>query len=61
MFQHNRNGVIVPIWSKDFTGLGFEVAGSMRDGIYVSRVLRGGPAYESGRIHTGMFDKTFFK
>ncbi|XP_077283639.1 uncharacterized protein LOC143909504 [Arctopsyche grandis] len=51
--EHNRTSTMVPLWSKDFTGLGFEVAGSMRDGIYVSRVLRGGPAYECGKIHTG--------
>lgn len=37
----------------DFTGLGFNVTGNMRDGIFVKDILNRGPAFESGRIAQG--------
>ena len=37
----------------DFTGLGFNVTGNMRDGIYVKDILNRGPASESGKIAQG--------
>lgn len=44
------------VWlqSQDFIGLGFNIAGSMRDGIYVSQVHNRGPAVESGKFKLGM-------
>lgn len=39
--------------SQDFIGLGFNIAGSMRDGIFVSQVHNRGPAVESGKVHVG--------
>lgn len=44
---------IVPLRSHDFTGLGFNIYGNMRDGIYVKDVSHRGPASESGRIQPG--------
>uniref|UniRef100_A0A1B6M3H7 PDZ domain-containing protein n=1 Tax=Graphocephala atropunctata TaxID=36148 RepID=A0A1B6M3H7_9HEMI len=44
---------VVPLRSHDFTGLGFNICGNMRDGIFVKDVLHRGPASESGRIVPG--------
>lgn len=46
---------IVSVWlqSQDFIGLGFNIAGSMRDGIFVSQVHNRGPAIESGKFKVG--------
>ncbi|XP_048732044.2 dentin sialophosphoprotein-like isoform X3 [Ostrea edulis] len=46
---------ITSVWlqSQDFVGLGFNIAGSMRDGIFVSQVHNRGPAVESGKFHVG--------
>uniref|UniRef100_A0A8D9BCL2 Periaxin n=1 Tax=Cacopsylla melanoneura TaxID=428564 RepID=A0A8D9BCL2_9HEMI len=44
---------IVPLRSHDFTGLGFNIYGNMRDGIYIKDVSHRGPAMESGRIQPG--------
>ncbi|XP_062604867.1 dentin sialophosphoprotein-like isoform X1 [Saccostrea cucullata] len=46
---------ISSVWlqSQDFVGLGFNIAGSMRDGIFVSQVHGRGPAVESGKFHVG--------
>ncbi|CAC5379103.1 unnamed protein product [Mytilus coruscus] len=43
------------VWlqSQDFIGLGFNIAGSMRDGIFVSQVHNRGPAVESGQFKVG--------
>lgn len=43
------------VWltSQDFIGLGFNIAGSMRDGIFVSQVHNRGPAKESGKFAIG--------
>ena len=51
---------LVEVWltSQDFIGLGFNIAGSMRDGIFVSQVHNRGPANESGKFKTG---NTHFK
>ncbi|XP_033214209.1 uncharacterized protein LOC117171219 isoform X2 [Belonocnema kinseyi] len=43
----------VSLRSRDFTGLGFNVCGNMREGIFVKDLLHRGPASESGRIHPG--------
>ncbi|XP_063241509.1 uncharacterized protein LOC134541775 [Bacillus rossius redtenbacheri] len=44
---------VVALRSHDFTGLGFNICGNMRDGIYIKDVLHRGPASESGRITPG--------
>lgn len=46
---------MVEVWltSQDFIGLGFNIAGSMRDGIFVSQVHNRGPANESGQFKVG--------
>ncbi|CAH1791752.1 unnamed protein product [Owenia fusiformis] len=45
--------VSVQLQSQDIIGLGFNVCGSMRDGIFVSQVHNRGPAIESGEIKPG--------
>ncbi|KYN06126.1 Periaxin [Cyphomyrmex costatus] len=44
---------VVSLRSHDFTGLGFNICGNMREGIFVKDLLHRGPASESGRIHPG--------
>lgn len=44
---------VVSLRGHDFTGLGFNICGNMRDGILVKDVLHRGPASESGRIKAG--------
>ncbi|KAK3589077.1 hypothetical protein CHS0354_008726 [Potamilus streckersoni] len=46
---------VTSVWlhSQDFIGLGFNIAGSMRDGIFVSQVHNRGPAVESGKFRVG--------
>ncbi|KAG8042152.1 hypothetical protein G9C98_000143 [Cotesia typhae] len=44
---------VISLRSRDFTGLGFNVCGNMREGIFVKDLLHRGPASESGRIHPG--------
>ncbi|PVD25963.1 hypothetical protein C0Q70_13629 [Pomacea canaliculata] len=46
---------MVSVWlqSQDIIGLGFNISGNMRDGIYVSQVHNRGPAVESGKIKVG--------
>lgn len=44
---------VVTLKSHDFTGLGFNICGNMRDGIFVKDVLHRGPAFESGCINSG--------
>ncbi|CAG2114049.1 unnamed protein product, partial [Medioppia subpectinata] len=43
----------VELIGHDFTGLGFNLCGNMRDGIFVKDVLNRGPANESGIVKTG--------
>ena len=45
--------VSVQLRGHDFTGLGFNVTGNMRDGIYIRDILNRGPAFESGKIAQG--------
>ncbi|XP_015795273.1 uncharacterized protein LOC107371642 [Tetranychus urticae] len=45
--------VRVQMTGHDFTGLGFNIAGNMRDGIFIKDVLTRGPANESGLIKAG--------
>ncbi|KAL4237435.1 hypothetical protein ACF0H5_002152 [Mactra antiquata] len=47
------SSVEVHLTSQDFIGLGFNIAGSMRDGIFVSQVHNRGPANESGKFKVG--------
>lgn len=44
---------VVSLRGHDFTGLGFNICGNMRDGIFVKDVLHRGPASESGQIKAG--------
>lgn len=46
--------VSVQLRGHDFTGLGFNVTGNMRDGIFIKDILNRGPAFESGKIAPGM-------
>lgn len=39
--------------SQDFTGLGFNIHGNMRDGIFIKDILHRGPALESGKLNPG--------
>ena len=39
--------------SQDIIGLGFNICGNLRDGIFVSQVHNRGPASESGLIKPG--------
>ena len=43
----------VQLRGHDFTGLGFNVTGNMRDGIFIKDLLNRGPAFESGKIAQG--------
>lgn len=52
---------VVALRSHDFTGLGFNICGNMRDGIFVKDVLHRGPASESGRIAPGMICDVLLK
>ena len=51
---------IVSLRGHDFTGLGFNICGNMRDGILVKDVLHRGPASESGLIKAGKKRYIFF-
>ncbi|XP_013395944.1 enolase-phosphatase E1 [Lingula anatina] len=53
IFNGETEVVSVSLQSKDIIGLGFNVAGSMRDGIFISQVHNRGPASESGKIKVG--------
>ena len=44
--------------SRDPIGLGFDICGSMRDGIYVSQVHNRGPAIETGLVKIGKHHHT---
>ena len=45
--------VSVSLQSSDIIGLGFNISGSMSEGIFVSQVHNRGPASESGKIKVG--------
>ncbi|KAL1517325.1 hypothetical protein ABEB36_001102 [Hypothenemus hampei] len=44
---------VVELNSQDFTGLGFNICGNMKDGIYIRDIMHRGPAFESGKLHPG--------
>lgn len=44
---------MVALRSHDFTGLGFNICGNMKEGIYIKDVLHRGPASESGKLNPG--------
>ncbi|KAJ8976902.1 hypothetical protein NQ317_014073 [Molorchus minor] len=44
---------VVALRSHDFTGLGFNICGNMREGIYIKDILHRGPAFESGKLNAG--------
>ncbi|XP_072384964.1 uncharacterized protein [Diabrotica undecimpunctata] len=44
---------VISLRSEDFTGLGFNICGNMREGIYIKDVLHRGPAYDSGKLNSG--------
>ncbi|GAU91716.1 hypothetical protein RvY_03921 [Ramazzottius varieornatus] len=43
----------VKLRGHDFTGLGFNICGNLRDGIYVQNVLHKGPAADCGLLESG--------
>ncbi|XP_046444647.1 neuroblast differentiation-associated protein AHNAK-like isoform X3 [Daphnia pulex] len=45
--------VSVQLRGRDFTGLGLNVTGNMRDGIFIKDISNRGPAFESGKIAPG--------
>lgn len=51
-FQGNAVKVVA-LRSHDFTGLGFNICGNMKEGIYIKDVLHRGPASESGKLNPG--------
>lgn len=49
----------MPLRGSDFTGLGIEVCGGLKDGIFVKKVMPQGPA--ANIVHRGMIiDFLFF-
>lgn len=52
-FNQKPEQVSVQMTGHDFTGLGFNICGNMRDGIFIKDVLTRGPANESGLIKAG--------
>ena len=44
---------VVPLRGSDFTGLGIEVCGSLKEGIYIKKVMPQGPA--AGIVNRGEF------
>ncbi|KAJ8957530.1 hypothetical protein NQ318_020569 [Aromia moschata] len=44
---------VVALRSHDFTGLGFNICGNMKEGIYIKDILHRGPAFESGKLNPG--------
>lgn len=47
--------------SRDFTGLGFDIVGNIRDGIFVKSILQRGPAYESRQLNLGIARAILFR
>ncbi|XP_044748805.1 uncharacterized protein LOC123309656 [Coccinella septempunctata] len=44
---------VVTLKSHDFAGLGFNICGNMKEGIYIKDILHRGPASESGKLSPG--------
>ncbi len=55
MYFQDPEVVNVSLQSQDIIGLGFNISGNMRDGIFVSQVHNRGPASESGKIQSGIY------
>lgn len=51
--QHEPERLEVELTGHDFTGLGFNICGNMRDGIFIKDILARGPANESGKVKSG--------
>ena len=45
--------VVVPLHSQDTMGLGFNVNGNLKEGIFVSKIHKRGPTHETGLISLG--------
>ncbi|GAB1609758.1 uncharacterized protein LOC115217417 isoform X1 [Argonauta hians] len=45
--------VSVNLVSQDFTGLGFDISGNMKDGIFIEEIRNRGPAKESQKLNPG--------
>ncbi|XP_067682130.1 periaxin-like [Haliotis asinina] len=54
-YLNSMDPEVISVWlqSQDFIGLGFNISGNMRDGIFVSHVHNRGPAIESGKVKVG--------
>ncbi|KAK2168396.1 hypothetical protein LSH36_17g09024 [Paralvinella palmiformis] len=49
----DSNIIVVPLLSQDIMGLGFNVDGNMKEGIFVSKLHKRGPAHDTGLISVG--------
>lgn len=49
---------IVPLRGSDFTGLGIELFGGMKEGIYVKKVMPQGPA--AGNVNPGKENNYYY-
>ncbi|ESO90072.1 hypothetical protein LOTGIDRAFT_164375 [Lottia gigantea] len=58
----NVDPEVTSVWlqSQDFIGLGFNISGNMRDGIFVSHVHNRGPAIESNKVKIGKYNLLTF-
>ena len=57
----HQEQVLVPLHATDFAGLGFTVAGTLRDGIFVKDVLSSGPAQTSDMVKQGTNTNSLLK
>jgi hypothetical protein len=53
LLRQEPERVSVQLRGRDFTGLGLNVTGNMRDGIFIKDISNRGPAFESGKIAPG--------
>nr|XP_023030440.1 uncharacterized protein LOC111518268 isoform X2 [Leptinotarsa decemlineata] len=53
MALEENEAKVVALRGHDFTGLGFNICGNMKEGIYIKDVLHRGPAFESGKLSPG--------
>ncbi|CAH1991927.1 unnamed protein product [Acanthoscelides obtectus] len=49
----NSEVKVVALRSYDFTGLGFNICGNIKDGIYIKDISHRGPAFVSGKLNPG--------
>lgn len=52
-YSQDQEVKIIALRSHDFTGLGFNICGNMKEGIYIKDILHRGPAFESGKLNAG--------